>query len=1027
MQSLLSLKKALNMPQFARRIIHLILISGAIFLLSCADEESPPSSENTAPTAILLSANSVAENSASGTLIGTLSAVDTPGDTHSYRFVAPNAVDPNIDAEGRFRIEGTQLKVADGSLLDYESNQSHTIQVEVIDQGGLRFSTGLVIMVTDVLDTLTATNTNLAETYNENTAASLTKITVTGPAPINATLTLSDVNAGTLSTGTVGNVSSTFVSGVWSASGPVSEVNSLLANVQFIPATGYKQNFFITVTISDAIRPDIHGIKTFTVNADLGAGFNQARGFNDLVYTIAEAKDGSGDVYVGGEFITYNNTTVNHMVRLNSDGSVDSGFDANLLAANDMVTHIVAAEDGSGDVYVASVFRTSIGTLDYRFARLNSDGSIDSGFDRQDFSIKVEVIALATDGSGDIYLAGPETFASGNISYLVQRFNSDGSVDSAFDYSGGANYYITAIAPAQDGSGNVYVGGNFSNFKGTAVNNLVRLNSDGSVDSGFDLSSGGANDLVSAIAPAADGDVYVGGNFTQFNAISNNRVVRLNSDGSVDSGFNLGAGGANSKVAAVALATDGSGDIYVGGSFTYYNATAVNRIARVNSDGSLDSGFDFSAGGVNDSVLAIAPASDGSADVYVGGQFTEYKNHSVKYLMRLNSDASLDGGFDYSRNGVTGVVYSIIAAKDGSGDLYAAGELTRYNDTTIAHLMRLHANGILNTGFDSGPGSSTFLWVRSIALAEDDSGDLYVGREFVAPNTYDTPEGHLVRLNSDGSLDSGFNYASGGSKATVHALAPALDGSGDVYLGGYPPFNFPGINKIVRLNSDGSEDNGFDLSAGGPSASLPPTVRAIAPAADGSGDIYVGGNFTSYNGVATGTLVRLNSDGSVDSGFDISGGGMSGTVNTIVMAADGSGDVYVGGSISRFNGVSLGCCLVRINNDGGIDTGFDMSGGNANNTVTTISLAQDSSGDIYVGGSFTSFKNTPVNYLVRLNNDGSIDSGFDYTKGFANHGVLSIAPALDGSGDVFVGGTFSSFNGTTTGPLVRLNADGSVN
>jgi Ca2+-binding RTX toxin-like protein len=97
---------------------------------------------NAAPTDIGLNKASVSELSSAGAWIGDLSAVDTSGDTFTFQLVD--------DASGRFRIDGSQLKVNQGTLLDYEQSTSHVIRVRVTDQGGLSYEKSFVISVSDV-------------------------------------------------------------------------------------------------------------------------------------------------------------------------------------------------------------------------------------------------------------------------------------------------------------------------------------------------------------------------------------------------------------------------------------------------------------------------------------------------------------------------------------------------------------------------------------------------------------------------------------------------------------------------------------------------------------------------------------------------------------------------------------------------------------------------------------------------------------------------------------------------------------
>ena len=121
------------------------------------------------------------------------------------------------------------------------------------------------LTVTPVDDAPTATNLSAPETYTEDTALNLTDIVVSDvdSANVTVTLTLSDVAAGSLSTATSGSVTSTFAGGVWSASGAMSDVNTLLAGVSFNPALNYNSNFSIATSVSDGTST-ISGTKNLT-------------------------------------------------------------------------------------------------------------------------------------------------------------------------------------------------------------------------------------------------------------------------------------------------------------------------------------------------------------------------------------------------------------------------------------------------------------------------------------------------------------------------------------------------------------------------------------------------------------------------------------------------------------------------------------------------------------------------------------------------------------------------------------------
>ena len=169
----------------------------------------------------------------------------------------------------------------------------------------------------------------------------------------------------------------------------------------------------------------------------------------------------------------------------------------------------------------------------------------------------------------------------------IGRLNSDGSLDTGFDPGAGSLVYAFAL----QADGRIVVGGNFT-YLGvggagiTTRSYIARLNSDGSVDDSFDP---GASDLSLALALQADGRILVGGNFTTLGGATRNNIGRLNSDGTLDVTFDPGAGGP-----VYALEVQSDSKILVGGNFTTLDGgggsgtTARNDIGRLNPDGTLD-------------------------------------------------------------------------------------------------------------------------------------------------------------------------------------------------------------------------------------------------------------------------------------------------------------------------------------------------------------------------------------------------------------------------------------------------------
>ena len=95
----------------------------------------------------------------------------------------------------------------------------------------------------------------------------------------------------------------------------------------------------------------------------------------------------------------------------------------------------------------------------------------------------------------------------------------------------------------------------------------------------------GTNNVVLTTSIQSDGKIIIGGWFTSYNGIARNRIARLNTDGTLDATFNPGTG-ANSAVYTTSIQSDGK--IIIGGNFTSYNGTGRNRIARINGNNVLN-------------------------------------------------------------------------------------------------------------------------------------------------------------------------------------------------------------------------------------------------------------------------------------------------------------------------------------------------------------------------------------------------------------------------------------------------------
>ncbi|MFA7445205.1 MAG: gliding motility-associated C-terminal domain-containing protein [Flavobacteriaceae bacterium] len=357
-----------------------------------------------------------------------------------------------------------------------------------------------------------------------------------------------------------------------------------------------------------------------------GTGFTA---FNSSVESIALQPDGK--ILAGGRFTTFNGTTRNRLVRLNSDGTLDTSFNIG-TGFNDYVFSVILQPDGK--ILVGGYFTAFNGTAQNRIARLNPNGTLDTSFNiGTGFNEWVNVITLQPDGK--ILIGGVFTTFNGTAQNRLVRLNSNGTLDTSFDLGTGFSYAVASIALQPDGK--ILVGGFFATFNGTTQNTITRLHSDGTLDTSFNIGIwGGVNGYsVRSIALQPDGKILVGGNFTTFNGTTQNRITRLNSDGTLDTSFNTGTGFSDSGVNSIVLQPDGK--ILVGGSFPSFNGTNQSQIVRLNPNGTLDTCFitggGFYGGDYASWVESIALQPDGK--ILVGGFFTKYNGTTQNRITRL--------------------------------------------------------------------------------------------------------------------------------------------------------------------------------------------------------------------------------------------------------------------------------------------------------------------------------------------------------------------------------------------------------
>ncbi len=378
------------------------------------------------------------------------------------------------------------------------------------------------------------------------------------------------------------------------------------------------------------------------------------------------------------------------------DGALDLTFN-NSNGAHNRVYNTIVRNDGK--ILISGEFPNvnNSTTILYRIALLNEDGTIDPSFNpTNNASSSIESMALQNDGK---ILIGGHFPINGTTSSGVKRLNADGSLDYSFGVGDIINNSALSIALQSDSK--IIIGGYFTANNGVGKNRVARLLEDGNIDNTFNVGTG-ANGTVYTVQVQSDGKVIVAGEFTQFNGVAKNRIVRLNSNGSIDDTFNYGTG-PNNHILSCHIQPNGK--ILLGGSFGTFSGLNRNGIVRLNSDGSVDSNFTIGVGAQkNDTsfaqIYSIKTQNDGK--ILLGGIFDTFNNVTRKCIARLQVNGTLDNTFTAPIGPVRilggfnelGIIRSISLQ---NGKIIIGGDFTKYNNVARGHFARLANPSQLST------------------------------------------------------------------------------------------------------------------------------------------------------------------------------------------------------------------------------------------------------------------------------------------------------------------------------------------
>jgi uncharacterized delta-60 repeat protein len=767
--------------------------------------------------------------------------------------------------------------------------------------------------------------------------------------------------------------------------------------------------------------------------------------FNGKSYGLDEhanamTTDVAGNVYVTGALQSPDGS-VNNCVTIKYDQFGSEVWKAKFAGTNGQAI----AVDGAGNVYVAAS-KVITANFDFFLIKYSIDGDTIWTRSANGPRNATDIVrCMVINGSGNICLAGASS-SSTFAEMLMVLFDPDGNQLAINSYTSGEGNYHGVNAMTTDASGNVYITGykNIMNVTGTTDVMTLKYNAFGSLMWGkaFD---GLTKDYDSGndIAVDLSGNVYVTG-VSNLGSTMNTLTIKYSPVGDTvwSKMFSRGIEAAQST----AIAVDASGNAIIAGKVAHYPNDIF--VQKYNTNGDTLWTRYFSGKSSDDVAKSIA--IDLAGNVYIGGNVgseiailkysasgkllwnQSYKStingtnnlissktspsgittftETIKLSASDNDIATVQfdssGGFNWESifqefgHGFTRGVRCVVGP---NGNLYVAGYGT-FGVRAPIELITIKYTSAGDTlwirRYDAGGG-------EPMALVVDKRDNVYIAS--FSYNLSGNPDFLILKYDRNGILKWTVTYDNG---SFDFPNAIAVDDNGSVYITGESTGN--GGSDYVTLKYDSSGAQQWFPKRYNPSGG-DKYDRAFAITLDKSGNVYVTGgaclrSTDFYTDIAT---IKYNSAGVQQWVKSYRGTVMSAGVNVssaqgTTIAADDSGNVYVGGTVD--DGTENGgknMIVIKYTTAGDtVWTGRYNSPANATDIVHALAL--DRQGNVIVTGASANGGPTyDYDYsTVKFNPQGIVEWGVQYDDGY-NGEESATAIAVDTEGNTYVTGSGS--------------------
>jgi uncharacterized delta-60 repeat protein len=367
-----------------------------------------------------------------------------------------------------------------------------------------------------------------------------------------------------------------------------------------------------------------------------------------------------------------------------------------------------------------------------------------------------------------------------------------------------------------------------------------------------------------------------------------------------------------------------------------------------------------------------------------------------------------------------GTIEAILQDNQDPEKMMVVGFFTSYNGVTRRTMVRSYTDGEVDTTFDPDTGFGVSGLSQTIKEVSQQTDGKYIAVGNFT-NYRGTSRNRIARINYDGTLDTTFVVGTGYTKPTTYSLIQS-DGKILVCSEGINSYSGTPVGMLSRLNTDGTLDTTFSNNALSGTATM--FARKVYINSDGT--MYLCGTFeiSGRRGI-----IKLNSDGTYASSdpFNTSGVGLafsSETINDFQVQSDNK--LIVVGNFNTYNGVTNPRDIRRINSDGTNDLTFNAAGLGGNQNIYEVEIQ----GSKYICVGFQSTWNTtPVNQIIRLNNDGSLDTSWNNanftsltTEDSIQHLTILTGNTND-SGYIFCGGFFNSYDGILINNILKMDSN----